>query len=87
MNKNDPNFIPPLNKLDFEGRKQKPYTIKLSRLSKGRIAPQGFQFVTVSYQSKLKTHYISQLIKGTITEEQKEQLGEILYNQIIQGIK
>jgi len=68
-------------------KQEKPYTVRLSRLCKGRIAPYGFQWVIVSYKSKLKTHFSSQLIKGTINDEQKEQLGEILYNQIIKGIK
>jgi hypothetical protein len=68
-------------------KQEKPYTVRLSRLCKGRIAPNGFQWVIVSYKSKLKTHFSSQLIKGTINDEQKEQLGEILYNQIIKGIK
>jgi len=66
-----------------EPKKEKPYTIKLSRLCKGKTAPVGFQFVIVN----TKRGYSSQLIKGTITDEQKEQLGEILYNQIIKGIK
>lgn len=64
-------------------KQEKPYTVRLSRLCKGRIAPNGFQFVIVN----TKRGYSSQLIKGTITDEQKEQLGEILYNQIIKGIK
>lgn len=85
MTSDKPNhdLTPPLNKSDFESKKEKPYTIKLSRLSKGKTAPVGFQFVTV----KTKTGRCTQLIKGTITEQQKEQLGEILYNQIIKGIK
>jgi hypothetical protein len=66
-----------------EPKNEKPYTIKLSRLCKGKTAPVGFQFVIV----KSKRGYSSQLIKGTIIDEQKEQLGEILYNQIIKGIK
>ncbi len=64
-------------------KQEKPYTVRLSRLCKGRIAPNGLQFVIVN----TKRGYSSQLIKGTITDEQKEQLGEILYNQIIKGIK
>ena len=77
---------PPL--VDFGIPKQeKPYTVKLSRLFNGKTAPFGFQWVIVSYKSKLHKHFSSQLIKGTITDEQKEQLAEILYNQIINGIK
>jgi hypothetical protein len=64
-------------------KQEKPYTVRLSRLCKGKTAPNGFQFVIVN----TKSGSCSQLIKGTITDEQKEQLGEILYNQIIKVIK
>jgi hypothetical protein len=64
-------------------KQEKPYTIRLSRLYNGKTAPIGFQFVIVN----TKSGSCSQLIKGTITYEQKEQIGEILYNQIIKGIK
>jgi hypothetical protein len=81
MTSDKPNKTP---LVDFGIPKQeKPYTVRLSRLCKGRTAPVGFQFVIVN----TKSGSCSQLIKGTITYEQKEQLGEILFNQIIKGIK